>query len=161
MNEIAKLLLFMLFNFCIFVAPVHAESAIRLWKNQTVYVPINSQLFVAGDEKRPIKLSTNLIIRNTDSLTPIKITEINYYNSEGKLITTYLDSSKSINPRASTYILIERRDERADWGAHFIIKWESVKSVTQPLVEVIHAALSGTHGGLFKSRGVPIRGVYE
>lgn len=106
----AKLLLIILFGGCIFTSLSHAESEIKLWKSQTIYVPMNTQIFFGGNERTPIKLSTNLIIRNTDASSSINITEINYYNSEDKLIKTYLDSPKKLKPRVSTYIFIQKHD---------------------------------------------------
>ncbi len=79
----------------------------------------------------PLNLSANLIIRNTDSANSIHITEINYYNSEGELIKSYLNSPKELKPMASTYFLIQTSDTSV-----------------------------GTHSYSFASRGKAIKGVY-
>ncbi len=50
---------------------------------------------------------------------------------------------------------------RGGFGANFIIKWESVHKVTEPLIEAIHSGASGTHGYTFASRGSAIKGVNE
>jgi len=99
--------------------------------------------------------------RNTDSANSIRITEVIYYDSEGELIKSYLNSPKSLKPMASMYFLIETRDTSGGWGASFIIKWESVNKVTQPLIEAIHSGGSGTKGYIFASRGWAIKGVHE
>ena len=146
---------------CIFVSLGHAESKIKLWKSQTVYVPIYSHMFLAGTERIPLNLAANLIIRNTDSVNSIHINNINYYDSEGKLIKSYLNSPKKLKPMASIYFLIQTSDTSGGWGANFIVEWESAKKVTEPLIEAIHSGVRGTHSYSFDSRGKAIKGVYE
>ena len=50
---------------------------------------------------------------------------------------------------------------RGGFGANFIIKWESVHKVTEPLIEAIHQGKSGTQGYIFASKGLAIKGVHE
>ena len=160
-EKYTKLSLGIIFLGCIFVTMSHAESDIKLWKSQTVYVPIYSHFFLRGDERVPLNLSVNLIISNTDSANSIQITEVIYYNSEGKIIKSYLNSPKNLKPMASTYFLIETADISGGWGANFIIRWKSVNKVTQPLIEAIHSAKRGAAAYIFSTRGWPIKGVYE
>lgn len=160
LEKYVKLSLGILFWGCIFASLSHAESEIKLWKSQTVYVPIYSHIFLGGTERMPLNLSANLIIRNTDSVNLIHITEINYYNSEGELIKSYLNSPKELKPMASTYFLIQTSDKSGGWGANFIVEWKSAKKVTEPLFEAIHSGVMGTHSYSFASRGKAIKGVY-
>ena len=160
-EKYTKLSLGIIFWGCIFATLSHAESGIKLWKSQSVYVPIYSHIFLRGDERVSLDLSANLIIRNTDSANSIQITEVIYYDSEGELIKSYLSSPKNLKPMASTYFLIETVDTRGGWGANFIIKWESVNNVTEPLIEAIHSGAVGTKGYTFSSRGLAIKGVHE
>ncbi len=59
----------------------HAGSDIKLWKNQTVYVPIYSHIFLGGNERFSLNFAVNLIVRNTDPDNSIQVTEVRYYNS--------------------------------------------------------------------------------
>ena len=156
-----KLSLVILFWGCIFASMSHAESEIKMWKSQTVYVPVYSQIFSSGDDKRQLNLSANLSIRNTDSVNSINITEVNYYDSEGKLIKNYLNSPKELKPMASTYFLIKTLDTSGGWGANFIVNWKSDKSVTEPLIEAIHMGSAGPNSYAFDSRGKAVKGVHE
>ena len=159
-EKYTKLSLGIIFLGCIFATMSHAESEIKMWKSQTVYVPVYTHTFLGGKKRIPLNLSPNLVISNTDSANSIQITEVIYYNSEGELLKSYLNSPKNLNPMASTYYLIETADDRGGWGANFIIKWKSANKVTQPLIEAIHsAALAGPM--IFATRGWPIKGVYE
>ena len=161
MENYTKLSLAIIFWGCIFATMSHADSGIKLWKSQTVYVPIYSHIFVGGNASVSLNLSANLIVRNTDSANSIQITEVIYYDSEGEIIKSYLNSPKNLKPMASTYFLIETADTRGGWGANFIIKWESVNKVTQPLIEAIHSGARGTQGYTFASRGWALKGVHE
>ncbi len=160
-EKYTKLSLGIMFWGCIFASMSHAESEIMMWKSQKVYVPIYSYIFSRGDEKSHLNLSVNLSLRNTDSANSINITEVNYYDSEGKLIKSYLNTPKELNPMASIYFLIERSDKIGGWGANFIVKWESAKSVTEPLIEAIHMGTAGPNSYAFDSRGKAIKGAHE
>ena len=160
LGKYTKLSLVMIFWGCIFAAMSHAESGIKLWTSQTVYVPIYSSIFVRG-EKVSLNLSANVIVRNTDSANSIQITDVIYYNSEGELIKSYLNSPKKLKPIASTYFLIEEKGNQGGWGANFIIRWESSNKVTQPLIEAIHSGQRGTGIYSYAIRGWPIEGVHE
>ena len=160
LGKYTKLSLVMIFWGCIFAAMSHAESGIKLWTSQTVYVPIYSSIFVRG-EKVSLNLSANVIVRNTDSANSIQITEVIYYNSEGELIKSYLNSPKKLKPMVSTYFLIEAAEDKGGWGSNFIIKWESVNKVTQPLIEAIHSGQRGAGIYSYAIRGWPIEGVHE
>ena len=145
----------------IFAAMSHAESDIKLWKSQTVFVPIYSHIFLGGNERVSLNLSANLIIRNTDLANSIQIAEVIYYDTEGKLLQSYLNAPKELKPMASAYFLIETADTRGRWGANFIIKWESANKVTAPLVEAIHTGGRGTGAYIFASRGWVTVGRHE
>ena len=161
LGKYVKLSLGIIFWGCIFASMSHAESEIKLWKSQTVYVPIYSQIFSRGDEKRQLNLSANLSIRNTDSANSIHITEVNYYDSQGKLIKSHLNSPTELKPMSSIYFLVQKLDTSGGWGANFIVKWKSAKSVTEPLIEAIHMGAAGPNSYAFDSRGKAIKGVYE
>jgi hypothetical protein len=51
---------------------------------KTVYVPVYSEVFVAGGGK--LNLAITLSIRNTDFKYPLVVNNVNYYNTAGKLI---------------------------------------------------------------------------
>jgi len=161
LRKYVKLCLGIIFWGCIFASLGHAESKIKLWKSQTVYVPIYSHIFLAGTERIRLDMAANFIVRNTDSVNPITINKIDYYNSEGKIIKSYLNSPKKLKPMESTYFLIKTSDTSGGWGANFIVEWESAKKVTEPLIEAIHSGVRGTHSYSFNSRGKAIKGVHE
>ena len=64
---------------------------IRLSKGQTVYVPAYSNVY-SGPKKNPYQLATMLSIRNVDPVAGFKVSSIDYYDNDGRLIRRYLDA---------------------------------------------------------------------
>lgn len=133
-------------------------SAIRMWKSQTIYVPIYSHVYLVGDERIPLNLAVNLVIRNTDFDNKITIASVKYYDSEGKLLKEFLTQPKQLSPMGSTYFLIKASDNTGGWGANFVVKWQSTQKVTEPIVEAVFTGARGSHSFSFNSRGKAIRG---
>ena len=147
--------------FSLFALDAHAEEKIKLWKNQTVYVPIYSHIFVGGNEKLPLNLAVNLVIRNSDDNKAITIRAIRYYDSEGSLLKDFIPSPRRLNPMASTYFLIRTDDTTGGWGANFIVVWEATEFVAEPIVEAIFTGARGSHSYSFSSQGKAVKGIHE
>jgi len=57
----------------------------------TIYVPTYSRVYgAAGGAKKLVELSTTLRIDNTSSTKPLVIERIEYYETAGKLVQSYL-----------------------------------------------------------------------
>ena len=88
----------------------------KLLKDQTIYLPIYSNIMVGEKKKISFNLSVNVSIRNTDPNHPITILTADYYNSEGKLVRRYIESPKTLAPMASSYHYIAQSDAAGGWG---------------------------------------------
>ncbi len=133
-----------------------SSSEIRLSKGQTVYVPVYSNVFT-GPRKLPFQLAATLSVRNTDLSSPFRVTSIDYYDTQGKLVRRYLDKPASVGPLASTYVHIEEKDASGGFGANFIVKWEADKIINAPIIECIMIGATGGQGISFVSPGQEIR----
>jgi hypothetical protein len=133
-----------------------AESEIRLSKGQTVYVPVYSNVFT-GPRKLPFQLAATLSIRSTDLSSAIRITSIDYYDTNGKLIRRYLERPLALGPLASTYIHIEEKDVSGGFGANFIVRWAGDKTVNTPIIECVMIGATSGQGISFVSPGQQIR----
>jgi len=129
-----------------------ADTAIRLSKGQTVYVPIYSHIY-SGNREQPFYLAATLSIRNTDSNNSITITAVDYYDTEGKLLANYLKSNKTLTPMASTRYIVKEADKAGGSGANFIVKWEADKKIIPPIIESIMIGTQTQQGISFTSRG--------
>ncbi len=155
------LILAIFFAVCSITSESYAESQIKMWMSQTVYVPIYSHIYLSQEKKIKLDFSAFISIRNTDPEKAITLTSADFYSSEGVLVKKYISKPKKINPMSSTYFVIEISDTRGGLGDNFIVKWKAVNKVTEPFIEVLHTGVRGGKRFTFNSRGVAIKGVYE
>src|SRR5262245_1785562 len=105
-------LLFILVFGAVVYAPNQAwpvTGEIRISKGQTVYVPAYSNVY-SGPKKLPYQLATTLSIRNVDPAARFKVTSIDYYDNDGRLLRRYLDAPMTIDPLGSYHIYLEEKD---------------------------------------------------
>ena len=132
-----------------------ATSDIRLAKKQSVYVPVYSNVF-SGPRKRPLQLEATLAIRSTDPSAVLRITAIDYYDTNGKLVRRYLERPRLLGPLASTDVHIEEKDITGGFGANFIVRWEADRVVNAPVIECVMIGATGGQGISFVSTGQEI-----
>jgi len=131
---------------------VHADEKIGLSNGQTIYVPAYSHIYI-GNREQPFFLTVTLSIRNIDPKHQIKITVINYYETQGKLLKKYLEKPVILNPLESLRYIIPESDKAGGSGANFIVEWKSDKLANPPIVESIMISTKSRQGVSFTSRG--------
>jgi hypothetical protein len=132
--------------------PLIAGAGMQLLKGQTVYVPVYSHIY-SGDREQPFYLAATLSIRNTDRSHPITLTQVDYYDSEGKFLVHYLKRPVSLGALATKRFVVHESDRSGGSGAKFIVAWESDQPVTEPLVEAVMISTKTQQGISFTSRG--------
>jgi len=134
------------------VAPTaHAAS-----KGQTVYVPVYSHIY-SGNRGKPFDLAVTLSIRNTDPHSPVTLTRVDYYDSDGKLLTRHMTTPLTITPLAATRFILKESDKAGGSGASFIVSWEAGSPVSPALIETIMISTRAQQGISFTSRAQVIR----
>lgn len=133
-----------------------AAEEFRLSKGQTVYVPAYSNVF-SGPKGLPFNLATILSVRNSDPTTAITVTGTDYYDTNGKLLRNYRPKPLTLGPLASTYLYLEERDSAGGFGASYLVRWEAMKPVTEPVVECLMIGATSGQGISFVSPGRVIR----
>jgi hypothetical protein len=154
-NGLARLILIWcgIFAVCIIAAtPSRAGQDIGLSKGQTVYVPIYSHIYY-GDKETPYYLAVTVSIRNIDQTNPLTIAEVNYYDTNGRLIKKYLEKPLQLGANASTRFVVKESDDKGGSGANFIVIWKSGKEVNVPVIESIMIGTRNQQGISFTSRG--------
>ena len=136
------------------MAQVSIAKVIK-YKQQTVYVPAYSHIYV-GPEEKPIDLAITLSIRNTNANESIMVSVADYYDSEGKAVESFITKHIELKPFATTRFIISDSDKTGGSGANFIVKWHAEKRVNAPVVESIMIGTRASHGISFKSRGIVI-----
>lgn len=125
-------------------------------QNGTFYVPAYSSIF-HSDLKWEFNLTVTLSIHNIDMKNSIIIDSIDYYNSAGKIIHSYIRDKKIYLQPMETYNLgIMESDVRGGIGANFIVKWHSTSKSNRPVIETIMISTRGQQGISFTSRGVAV-----
>ena len=132
--------------------PVHSDEKIGLSDGQAIYVPAYSHIY-SGNRETPFLLTVTLSIRNIDPKHQIKITIVDYYETQGKLLKKYIDKPAILNPLESLRYIVPERDKSGGSGANFIVEWESDKFVNPPIVESIMIGTQNQQGVSFTSRG--------
>jgi hypothetical protein len=133
----------------------HAEDTTGLSKNQMIYVPAYSHIYI-GDNERPFLLTVTLSIRNIDPKHRIKITRVDYFESQGKLLKKYLNKPVTLNPLESVRYVVPESDKTGGSGANFMVEWKSDDFVNPPIAESIMIGTQSQQGISFTSRGQAI-----
>lgn len=145
--------LFVLLSACFFSPlPLCAQEKIVLTDGQTIYVPAYSHIF-SGNREQPLMLTVTLSIRNIDPRHQIKITTVDYYETQGKRLKKYLNEPRILKPMESLRYVIPESDKSGGSGANFIVEWKSDKSVNPPIVESVMIGTQSQQGISFTSRG--------
>ncbi|HDH99023.1 MAG TPA: DUF3124 domain-containing protein [Deltaproteobacteria bacterium] len=114
-------------------------------KGQTIYAPAVHNDFSFYDENQNLVLRqigiTRLIIRNTDQSESITVTSVNFYSPDGTLAYVYVDEPLVLQPLESiTFIAKPSVTKEPLWDSDdgrpsFIVKWESERKVSTPVIE--------------------------
>lgn len=137
--------------------PADRGAPSRRVRSQTLYVPAYSHIYYR-DAQRSINLATTLSIRNTSSEISLVLSSIDYYDSQGEHVRAYLDTTRSLGPLASTFVVVETDDIRGGVGANFLVRWGAKAPVPPPVVETIMISTASTQGISFRS---PARVLHE
>lgn len=123
---------------------------------QVLYVPVYSHIFHRA-EGRTFDLTATLSIRNVSPTHRITIREVDYFDSAGTILKSYVNGARTLGPLASTYVVIEEGDRTGGVGANFIVTWDAEEPVTPPVVEAVMISTHGGQGVSFISPGRVIR----
>ena len=137
-------------------AVTQAAPEVSLSRGQLVYVPVYSHVYY-GDHERKILLTGIVSIRNTDAVHAITVVKADYYDSDGKIIKSYLPQPITLKPMASTRFVVKESDTRGGSGANFLVKWQAETEVNEPLLEGVMIGTAGQQGISFTSRGKVIK----
>jgi hypothetical protein len=131
--------------------PVAADDSGRS-AGQTVYVPIYSHIY-SGDKEHPFLLTAILSIRNTDFIHTIIVDTVEYYDTDGNLLKSYIQKPVQLKPMGSIRYVVAESDKSGGSGAKFIVRWQAVTQVNPPVIEGIMIGAKMQQGISFVSRG--------
>lgn len=119
-----------------------------------VYVPIYSDIYNQTRDSRTL-LTATLSIRNTSSKDSLFISKIDYYNTQGDLVRSYIDSPIYLRPIETIDYVIEEQDTSGGSGANFLIDWFSKKQLN-PLFQAVMVGGLGSQAFSFTTEGIEV-----
>ena len=141
---------------CAFLVCSSLPALAELSKGQTLYVPCYSHIY-HGVKTRPFDLTITLVVRNTDPKRPMRLTGVDYYGSDGKLLKRYLGAETVLPPLSTREFTVEQNDSSGGAGASFLVRWRSDATMNEPVVESVMIGTANSQGISFSSRGVVIQ----
>ncbi len=117
-----------------------------------IYVPIYSDIYNQTRDSRTL-LTATLSIRNTSLRDSLFISKIDYYNTTGDLVRSYIDEPIYLRPMESLDYVIEQQDNSGGSGANFIIDWYSRKPL-HPLFQAVMVGGLGAQAFSFTTEGI-------
>lgn len=118
----------------------------------TVYIPIYSDIY-SESRLRSTLLTATLSIRSTSLEDTTYVNNIDYYNTNGELVKSFIDKTLILAPMQSIDYVIEKDDTSGGVGANFIVIW-GAENNTAPLFQAVMIGTSGQHGLSFVTNGV-------
>ena len=118
----------------------------------TTYVPIYSSLHVA-DHAQPIDLGATMSLRNVSERVPVVLTSVDYYDSDGALVRSFLEKPAELGPLMTAEFFIARLDRSGGSGANFLIHWGLREPGPDLVAEAVMHGRDGAAGFSFLSQG--------
>ena len=118
----------------------------------TVYIPVYSDIY-SEVRTKSILLTATLSIRSTSLSDTTFIKTIDYYDTEGKLVKSFLDRTLILGPMESIDYVIEQEDDTGGTGANFLVQWGARKDV-KPIFQCVMIGTIGQHGLAFTTDGI-------
>lgn len=132
------------------------------WFSQKVYVPLYSHIY--GDDRfknKPFLLTGTLFIRNTDPENQLTVTVVDYYDSHGKKLKSFIETPITVLPLGSIRYIIPESDSKGGSGAKFLVSWHNKNAISSPIIESVMIGTQMGQGISFVSHGQVIAGESE
>ena len=126
--------------------PAEVNSA----RGQTLYVPVYSEI-PYGDRDHTLELTVTLSIRNIDRRVLVMVRKVDYYNSKGEFVRSYIQEPRALPPLAAVEFIIRASDRSGGISAGFVVEWESENLCVPPVVEAVMISTASSRGISFLS----------
>ncbi|MCD6252079.1 MAG: DUF3124 domain-containing protein [Psychrobacter sp.] len=127
----------------------------QLGYKQTFYVPIYSDIYT-DRENRKVLLSATLSVRNTTLKKSLYVNKIDYYDTNGTLIKSYLTKPIELPAMATLNYIVEKEEDKGGSGANFIIEVEGIDETVKPVIEAVMIGNFSNKGFAFSTEGTPV-----
>jgi len=121
-----------------------------------IYIPIYSDIYLDQVNQKNL-LAATLSIRNTSFNDTLFISKIDYFNTDGDLLRTYVKNLLSLPPMATINYVIEKHDDTGGPGANFIVELNSKNENVAPLIQAVMIGETGNTAFSFATDGYSIK----
>lgn len=127
----------------------------QLGYKQTFYVPIYSDIYTDKDNRK-VLLSATLSVRNTTLKKSLYVNKIDYYDTGGTLVKSYLTKPIELPAMATLNYIVEKEEDKGGSGANFIIEVEGIDETVKPVIEAVMIGNFSNKGFAFSTEGTPV-----
>ncbi len=99
------------------------------------YIPIYSDIYQKSRSDRTL-LTATLSIRNTSEKDSLFLKRVDYFNTKGSLVRSYLTDNIYLNPLETIDYVIEEQDTLGGSGANFMVEWYGKEHLT-PVIQAV------------------------
>lgn len=148
---------------------VHLEHAVVNWHEREIefhphdtmesgisYLSVYSQIY-SQTEQNTKNLTVTVSMRNTDLTDTTFINGIDYYNTKGELIKSYINQTIYLLPMETIEVIIDEADKTGGTGGNFLFKWQHRPNTSEPLFEAIMISTAGQQGLSFSTTGKRVK----
>lgn len=122
---------------------------------ETFYVPIYSDIYTDRDNRK-VLLSATLSVRNTTLTKALYINKIDYYDTDGALVKSYINNPIELPAMATLNYIVEKEDKGGS-GANFIIEVEGIDETVTPVIEAVMIGNFSNKSFAFTTEGTPVK----
>ena len=117
-----------------------------------IYVPIYSDIYIDITNQKSL-LAATLSIRNTSFKDSLFVSKIDYFDSNGSLVRSYIKKPIGIAPMGTVNYGIEKNDDTGGSGANFIVALKAKNKNVRPLIQAIMIGEYSNKGFAFSTDG--------
>jgi len=110
--------------------------------HDVIYVPIYSNIYIDQQNQKNL-LAATLSIRNTSYADSLFVSKIDYFNTDGNLVRSYIENLISLPPMGTINYVIEKEDDLGGAGANFIVELSAENNGIKPLIQAIMIGQTG------------------
>ena len=133
------------------VADVDARAMDSTMIKQKVYVPIYSDIYQKSRNDRTL-LTATMSIRNTSERDSLFLSRVDYFDTRGSMVRSYVDKTVYLQPMETIDFVIEENDTLGGSGANFILEWYGQKDM-QPVFQAVMIGGLGNKVFAFTTQG--------
>jgi hypothetical protein len=139
-----------------FATSLTALPSEKLGVTGSFYVPAYSSVSLSEGRLRA-DFSVTLAIHNASETRPLVLRRIAYFDTNGRLVQSYLKEPVALKPFATVEVFIQTTDVRGGTGANFIVDWAADGPIAEPVIEALMLGGLGAGQYAFISQGRPVK----